>query len=51
MIQTLLIASIIAGGAFAVLGAWTGAALMVVFSAICAQDLHAQRHNREVLGK
>ena len=51
MIQFLLVASVIAAGAFVAMGAWTGVVLMVVFAAICAQDLHARRHNRKVLGK
>ena len=51
MIQFLLVASIIAAGACAAMGVWTGVALMVVFAAICTQDLRARRRNRKVLGK
>ena len=51
MIQSLLIASIIIAGACAAEGAWVGVALMVVFAAICAQDLLVQRRNRKVMGK
>ena len=51
MIQFLLVASIIAAGACAAEGAWTGMVLMVVFAAICTQDLRVQRRNRKVLGK
>lgn len=46
MIQFLLIASIIAGGAFVAMGVWTGAVLMVVFAAICAQGLLVQRRKQ-----
>ena len=51
MIQILLIASTIAAGACAAMGAWTGVVLMAVFAVICAQDLLVQRHNRRVLDK
>ena len=51
MIQFLLVASIVAAGAFAAVGVWAGVMLMAVFAVICAQDLHVQRHNRRVLDK
>ena len=51
MIQILLIASIVAAGAFAAVGVWAGVMLMAVFAAICAQDMHVQRHNRKILDK
>ena len=51
MIKILLILSVIAAGACAAMGAWTGAVLMAVFAVICAQDLLVQRRNRKVLGK